>query len=325
MSSHSIVLRVAASGWLVLVLGGGAASAKEVGGTPVAFVAAENASQLIAVDLTTKRVVGRIPVPSGPRSVAATGERFVLVTSPAAGKVTFVDSFTRRVVKILGGFGRPLDVAVEDGHAYVTDARRNELVVIDLARRKVVSRIAVPRGPQSVAVGDVALVTHSPPNRYLTVVNLPRPGAPRVSVRRLAVPAVGGARDVSRQPDSANAYVTGWRSGGAAGVDWGNERPLWWRKVGTSVRHVAFDYFHGQRVWVSDHARGEVIALSSRDGHVLRRLRGCPGARQIALGGQAWIAATCEGSLAIWDTRVWKRTLVPIPSEAHGVAVAVVP
>src|SRR5665809_15213 len=60
VSSDSIVLRVAAAGWLVLVLGGGAASAKEAGGTPVAFAAAENASQLIALDLTTKRVVGRI-------------------------------------------------------------------------------------------------------------------------------------------------------------------------------------------------------------------------------------------------------------------------
>lgn len=324
MSSDSIVLQVAA-GWLILALGGGAASAKEAGGTPVAFVASGKASQLIAVDLTTKRVVGRIPVPSGPRSVAATGTRFLLVTSPAARKVALVDSVTRRVVKIFGGFGRPLDVAAERGYAYVTDARRNELVVIDLAQRKVVSRVAVPRRPQNVAVGDVALVTHSPPNPYLTFVNLPRPGAPRVSVRRLAVPAVGGARDVSRQPDSANAYVTGWSSGGAAGVDWGNGRPLWWRNVGTSLRHVAFDYFHGRRVWVSDHARGEVIALSSRDGHVVRRLHGCPGARQIALGGQAWIAATCEGSLAIWDTRGWKRTLVPIPPEAHGVAVAVVP
>lgn len=299
----------------------------EAGGTAVAFVAAEQASQLVAVDLTTGRVVGRIRMPSGPRNVAATGDlRFLLVTSPRAGTVTVVDSFTQRIVKTFRGFGHPNDVAVESNYAYVTDSRRGQLVVIELARRRIVARVGVGRQPVSVAVGDVALVTHRPPNPYLTVVDLRRPRTPRVS-GRLAVPAEGGARDISEQADSANAYVTGCSSGGVGGIDWGNGRVLWWRKVGGSVRDVAFDYFHGRRVWVSDVHAGEVIALSSDKGRVLRRLRGCPGAGPIAFGGAAWVAASCRNAraLAVWDTRRWRRTLVAVGGNPYGVAVAVVP
>ncbi len=311
---------------LLLALSAGAAPAREAGGTPVAFVAAEKASELVAVDLTTGRVVGRIRMPSGPRNVAATGDlRYLLVTSPRAGTVTVIDSFTQRIVKTFRGFGHPNDVAVEADYAYVTDSRRGQLIVIELARRRIVARVGVGRQPVSVAVGDVALVAHRPPNPNLTVVDLRRPRTPRVS--RLAVPAVGGARDISERADSANAYVTGWSSGGVGGIDWGNRRVLWWRKVGVAVRDVAFDYFHGRRVWVSDVHAGEVIALSSNEGRVLRRLRGCSGAGPIAFGGQAWVAASCRNGqgLAVWDTRRWRRTLVPIGGNPYGVAVAVVP
>jgi len=324
------VLRTLILAALLLALGAGSAPARDSGGTEVAFVAVERTSQLVAVDLTTNRIVRRVAVPKGPTTVAVTGDaRYLLVTSPAARSVTLVDSFTGRVVKRFAGFGRPLDVAVEGKHAFVTDARWNFLVIIDLDSRLCCARVVVPRRPQSIAVGDVALITHSPPNPYLTVIELGATGSLRPGWRpRLAVPAVRGANDITEQPDTAYAYVTGRRSGGVAGIDWGRGGiPRWWRKVGVLVEHVAFDYFHGRRVWASDSARGEVLALSSETGRVLRRLRGCPGAGPIAFGGQVWIAATCRDAdaLAIWDTRTWKRTLVPVGGRPHGVAVAVVP
>jgi DNA-binding beta-propeller fold protein YncE len=324
------VLRALIVAALLLPLGAGAAPARDSGGVPVAFVAVETTSQVVAVDLTTKRVVDRIAVPAGPHNVATTGDlRYLLVTSPPSKSVTLLDSFTGRIVQTFGGFGRPLDVAVQGRHAFVTDGRSNFLVVIDLDFRAVGPRIVVPRRPQSVAVGDVALVTHSPPNPYITIIDLGAPGPLRPSWRpRLAVAAERGARDVVEQPDTAYAYVTGRRSGGVAAIDWGRGGvPRWWRRVGSRVEYVAFDYYHGRRLWVSDHARGEVLALSSETGRVLRRLPGCPGAGPIAFGGQVWIVATCRdaSALAIWDTRTWKRTLVRVGASPHGVAVAVVP
>ena len=318
---HVLVLATA-----LLAVGAGAAPARESGGTPVAFVAVEKESRLVAVDLTAKEVVGRIEVPKGPRNVAAADPRHLLVTSPRAGAVTLVDSFTRRVVRVFRGFGRPLDVAVEGRYGYVTDSRRDELVVIDLERRRVTSRIRVAGRPQNVAVGDVALVTHNLPENFVTIVSFAHPsGRGRVSFGRVRVPAPG-AGDVSEQPDSAFAYVTLRKVGGLAAIDWGNRVAFWGGGAGFA-QHVQFDYVHGRRVWGSAPWPGEVFALASRTGRQLRRLGGCPGAGPIAFGGQAWLVATCKDvdALAIWDTRTWKRRLVPVGDRPHGVAIAVVP
>ena len=297
------------------------------GGTLVAFVAVEPAWELVAYELAPN-LLGRVAVPS-PHNVTTTGAlRYLLVTSPQAGTVSLVDAYTMRVAKVFRGFGRPLDVAVEGWNAYVTDARRNQVVVIDLVRRRVTARVGVPRRPQNVAAGDVALVTHAPPNPYLSVVDLDAPGRPRFgSVDRQAVAAVGGANDFSEQPDSASAYVTGRRSGGLSRNDWGLEGPRWWPKVGSLVRNVQFDYAHGRRVWASDAARGEVLALSSETGRVLRRLGGCPGAGPVAIvPGFPLVVDTCKdaNAFAIWHTRTGHRTLVPA-GRPHGIAVAVVP
>lgn len=309
---------------VTLAVAAGGATARSTGGTPAVFVSAESASLLVGVDLATGRVIARIRVPSGPHNVASYRARYLLVTSPPAGAVTLVDAFSRRVLKVWRGFASPHDVEVEGRYAYVTDEGRGELVVIDLADRKVAARVAVGSRPHDVAVGDVALVTHSS-TPQLTIVHLGRPGRPRPGLRRLA--AGGAAHDISEQGDTANAYVTYWDSGSVGAVDWGTERILWQRSVGSLIHHVQFDYHQGRRLWVTDHESGDVLALTSRDGRVLRRLRGCPGAHHIALGGTAWVVAACHDAdaLAVWSQRTWQRRLIPVGDGPHGVAEIALP
>jgi len=309
----------------VLLLGVPAASGGRAGGTAVAFVSAEDDDALVAVDLTTARVVARIALADGPHNVAvAGGLRWVLVTSPPAGVVTMVDAFTLRVVRVFRGFRSPHDVEVEGGYAYVTDEGWGELAVIDLTGRRVVARARVGARPHDVAVGDVALVTHGPRAPYLTVVDVRDPRRPLVAGR---IDAGGPAHDISEQPDSAWAYVTYWGSGLVAAVDWGRRRVLWRRRVGSLVHHVQADVFRGRRVWATDHEGGRAYLLSSRDGRILRSLDGCPGAHHLALAGTAWVAVACHdaGALAIYSTRTWRRRLVAVGAGPHGVAVAVVP
>jgi hypothetical protein len=122
---------------LILVLTGlalcaGGASAGSAGGTPAVFVSVEGSSQLVGVDLTTGRVVARIRVPTGPRDVTSYGARHLLVVSPSAHAVTLVDSFEKRVLNVWRGFGRPVSVATNGAYAYVADAARSELAIIDL-------------------------------------------------------------------------------------------------------------------------------------------------------------------------------------------------
>ena len=304
-----------------------AASATPAGGTPVAFVAAEDADRLVAVDLTTQRVVARVRVPDGPHNVAdaVIGLRpYVLVTSPPARAVTLVDARSLRIVKIFRGFESPHDVKVQGVRAYITDEARGQLVVIGLRSRRILARVDVGEAAHDVAVGDVAVVTHGGSETSLTLanVNLGRKRAAR------QVAAGGSPHDVTKQPDTANVYVSYWGSGSVGAVDWGRGRVLWRRSVGSVIHHVQFDYFNGNRLWATDNANGRAYLVSARNGRVLRTLAACPGsAHHVTLGGTAWVAVACNsaGALAVFSTRTGRRTLVPVGAGPHGVAVAVVP
>lgn len=308
----------------VLALGAGGAPAAPAGGTPAAFVSVERASQLVGVDLTTGRIIARIRVPAGPQALTSYAARYVLVASPLSGAVTLVDSRSRRVLETWRGFGYPNDVEVEGHFAYVSDERSKQLVVIDLRSRTIVARVTVGHRPKSVAVGDVAFVTHGRTHPQVTIVDVSRPRAPRVS-HRLSVP--GPAYHISEQPDSPNAYFTNGELGGVGAMD-SRGRILWWRRVGACTRGVTFDDYHGRRLWVTDRNTGDVLALSSsRNGRILRRLHGCPGSEDVTTVGTAWVAAACEDAdtLAIWDQRTWERRLVHVGDGPVGVAEVVLP
>jgi YVTN family beta-propeller protein len=320
-----MVLRALIVSALALALCAGDASARAGGGTPAAFVSLERSSQVVGVDLTTGRVVARIRVPAGPRDVAAYQARYLLVTSPRARAVTLVDTFRERVLKVWRGFGRPAAIATDGAYAYVADVARSELVLIDLATRKVIGRVAVQPQPHDVALSDAALLTHASGTRNLTVAELSWNRARVLRLRHFAVG--GGAQSIVSQPDSAYAYVTYRRTGVIGALDWGAGTVRWKRAVGTLVEGIAFDYYAGRRLWVTDRARGAVLALSSRDGRILRSLRGCPGARGVAFVGTAWVVAACRdaNTLAFWSQRSWKRRLVHVGSGPHGVAEVVLP
>jgi DNA-binding beta-propeller fold protein YncE len=312
---------------LLVLLPQAGARAGRAGGQPLAFVAAERSSQLVAVDLTTRRVVARIGVPRGPHNVAdavVAGRPYVIVTSPPAGAVTLVDARARRVVKVFRGLGSPHDVEVHGSRAYVTDEARGRLVVIGLRSRRILAQIEVGAAPHDVAVGDAAVVTHGSRDAHVTVVELADLGRPRTS-RRLR--AGGAAHDITKQPDSANVYITYWNSGVVGALDWGTGQLLWQRRVGTLVHHVQFDHFQGRTLWATDHETGETFLVSARNGRVLRTLGGCAGAHHVALSGTAQVVVACHDSdaVAVFDRRTWRRTLVPVGDGPHGVAVAVVP
>ncbi len=277
----------------------------------------------VAVDLPTGNVIARIRVPPGPHNVAATGDRWVMVTSPPAGAVTLVDARSLRVVKIFRGFGYPHDVEIDGGRAYVTDEARGQLVVISIAGRRVIARVPVGPRPHDVAVGDLAIVTHGPSQPDLTLVEVSDLDRLR-AVRRMAVG--GPAHDISKQPDTANIYLTYWGSGVVGAVDGGRGRVLWRRQIGSLVHHVQFDYFHGRRLWVTDHETGRAYLLSSRDGRILRSLGGCPGAHHVAFTPRlAAFACHDSSSLLVYDTATARTRPIRVGAGPHGLAVAVRP
>jgi len=319
------VLRALIVAGLVSALCAGGAVARPDGGSPAVFVSVGSPSQIVGVDLTSGRVVARVRVPASPGDMTSYGARHLLVVSPRAGALTLVDSFEGRVLHVWRGFGRPVAVATNGSYAYVADAARSELAIVDLGTWKVRGRVAIRPEPRDVAVSDVALVTHAGASANLTVADLSWSQGRVLRFRHF--PAGGKAEGISRQADSAYAYVTYAGSGVVGGLDWGRERVRWQRRVGANVVAIAVDAYHGRQLWVADRDAGAVLALSNGDGHVLRRLRGCPGARAVTVVGSAWVAAACGGAnaLAFWRQRSWGRKLVDVGGRPSGIAEVVLP
>ena len=110
----------------------------------VVLVTADLESRLLAVDAATGRVLGHVPTLPKPRSIEAVGTVAVVAHSDL-GLVSLVDAASLRVVRVLRGFGEPRYTAGHpDGrHAYVSDAKRGEVAVLDLQRRRVAARVEV--------------------------------------------------------------------------------------------------------------------------------------------------------------------------------------
>jgi protein MpaA len=286
-----------------------------------AYVTAEDDDAVVAVDLSSGRVLRRIPVADGPHNIAADPDGFrVVVTSPPAGRVTLLSGRALRVEHVFGGFGSPHDVELSpDGrYAYVTDESRGQIGVLDLVSRRVTARIRVGPRPHDLAVGDLVWVTHRGSN--LTALDLRRPAHPRVTGH---VAAGGPAHDISRAPDTANVYVTYWNSGTWGGIDAGTGRLLFRRRAGDLIHHVQFDYFAGNRAWLTDHADGRVLLASARTGRVLRTVAGCPGAHHVALArGRVAVACHDSGRLLVLDRSARKVRSIRVGRGLHGVAIA---
>src|SRR5581483_2629738 len=189
---------------------------------------------------------------------------------------------------------------------------------------RVVARANVGPRARGVAVGDLAGVTHGPQDRYVTLADVIDLNHPK-SFRRLA--AGGAAAEIAKQPDTANVYFTYWSSGRVGALDWGTGRLLWSRLVTRRAGSVTFADYAGNELWVTDPVAGRALLLDARDGHLRRALDGCPGADHVALAGTASVVVTCAeaGSIAIYGTRDWRRTVVPVGPRPRGVAVAVLP
>jgi hypothetical protein len=177
------------------------------GANPIALVTADLESHVVAFDLAASRIVRRIPTPAFPRSIETVG-RVALVAHADTGVVSILD--TQRVRHVLRDFGEPRYTAAHpDGrHAYVTDAARGQVAMLDVLRGRVVARTAVGRGARHISIDPgssrlwVALGTKA---REVVALELAESGRPHV-VGRFAPSFL--AHDIGFAPDAAHAWVT---------------------------------------------------------------------------------------------------------------------
>jgi DNA-binding beta-propeller fold protein YncE len=118
---------------------------------PVALVTADEESRLVAVDLTSGRVLRHIATLGSPRSIETVGETAV-VAHTELGALSLVREL--EVARVLHGFDEPRYTAAHPAgrHAYVTDAARGEVIALDVVRGRVVSRVRVGPRARHIAI-----------------------------------------------------------------------------------------------------------------------------------------------------------------------------
>ena len=252
------------------------------GGGIVALVTADLEAHVVAVDVSSGRVVKRIRTPRGPRSIESTPFGQVLVAHTSSGRVTLLDATDLRVSKVLNGFGEPRYTAMHTSErlAYVTDSRRREVITVDLVAGRIVHRAAVP-GPArhlSLDAGRAVLWTALGTKATdVAVLSLTRPRRPEL-VRVVSPPF--RAHDVALAPDGRHVWVTSGSTGALA--IYGLAGPPRLLRAGAPPQHVAFTDRHAL---VASGADG-TVELRRLDGTLLGTDRVPAGSYNVAFG--AW-------------------------------------
>jgi DNA-binding beta-propeller fold protein YncE len=146
---------VAAAGVPVALAVAPSVLARPLGGAPAAYVTADLESHVVILDLATADVVTRIRTGPGPRSIESLQDRLAVVAHTEHGVVTLLDAASMRVGAELDAFAAPRYTATHPRLplAYVTDSEREEVVVLDAKRRRVVWRTSVPGPARHIGIG----------------------------------------------------------------------------------------------------------------------------------------------------------------------------
>jgi DNA-binding beta-propeller fold protein YncE len=284
---------------LVCLVACAPAGAARTGGTVGAIVTAETQDAVLLVDLSSGKVVQRLRVPAGPQTVAtSTVEGRALVVSTTAGAVTLLATGPRlRILHVFRGFRAP-HIALfhpSGDYAFVTDDAAGTLVVLRLARPRVVARLHVGAGAHHLALDTgsselwVALGERA---RRIVRVDVSDPAHPRV---------VGSfdpgfaAHDIAFAPDARDVWVSSAQRTDVAVLDVVTHRVRFRVPVGAAPQHVVF---FGRFAYVTSGYAGRIEQVDARTGRVLRSASTAVGSFNLATeGGYVLTASLLDGTL----------------------------
>jgi hypothetical protein len=237
-------------------------------GRETALVTADLEARLVAVDLARGRVRRYVRTLPKPRSIEAVGEVAVVAHSEL-GAVTLVRGSTLTVADVLHGFGEPRYTAGHpDGrHAYVTDAERGEVVVLDVLRGRVVGRVRVGARARHITIdpaGRTLWVALGSKARQVAIVDVSHRTRPRLA-GLFRPPFL--AHDVAWAPGGARAWVS---SGDR------NELAVYNPRTGRLLARPSGDWppqhvsFRGRRAFVTSGWSG-TLRVHHADGRPLGR------------------------------------------------------
>jgi hypothetical protein len=285
----------------------------------VALVTADLEARLVAVELATGQVLRHIPTLPKPRSIETVGHMAVVAHSEI-GAISLVHAPTLRVAHVLRGFGEPRYTAAHpDGrHAYVSDAKRGEVVTLDVLRARVLARARVGALARHITIdpsGRTLWVSLGSKAREIAVVDVSQRARPRL-IRRFEPPFL--AHDVGWAPDGRRVWVS---SGDR------NELAVYAARSSKVLSRVAGDEppqhvtFRGERVYVASGESGtlRVHEIGGRELHVTA----VPDDSYNVQQAHGWVVTPGlgRGTLCILDARGRVRRRETIARSSHDACI----
>jgi hypothetical protein len=270
-------------------------------GSDIALVTADLEARLVAVDLASGRIRRYVRTLPKPRSIETVGG-IAVVAHSELGAITLVRGETLEVFRVLRGFGEPRYTAAHpDGrHAYVTDAERGEIIVLDVLRGRVLGRAWVGGLARHISIdptGRTLWVALGKQAKEIAIVGVARPARPRLR-GRISPPFL--AHDVGWTPDGTRVWVS---SGDR------QELMIYDPRTGKPLRRLAGDAppqhvsFRGGRAYVTSGDSG-TLRVHRLNGQALKTTA-VPNGSYNVQQGHGWVVTPGlgQGSLCILDAR----------------------
>jgi DNA-binding beta-propeller fold protein YncE len=319
MNRREFVLGVAGA---ALSVRSPSAFASRLGGTPLAYVTADFESHVVVFDLSTSRVVGRIRTGPGPRSIEAVRATIAVVAHTEHGVVSLLDSVTGRLRAEVDAFAAPRYTAVHPAfpYAYVTDSEREEVVVLDVDRGRVLWRTAVPGPARHLSLrpdGRVLWTALGNASERVAALDTSNARRPKL-VRTVSPPFL--AHDVVFAPDGRAVWVT---SGDERRIAlYRGDRPRRLIPAGAPPQHVAFG--HG-KAFVASGDDG-TVCRHRLDGTLVRETHVPVGSYNVSFQhGRLVTPSLGAGTLALLDGSGRVRAVRTIARAAHDACIVVSP
>jgi hypothetical protein len=288
-------------------------------GHEVALVTADEEARLVAVELPGGRVRRYVRTLPKPRSIESVGPMAVVAHSEI-GAVSLVRGATLKVEHVLHGFGEPRYTAGHpDGrHAYVSDAKRGEVVALDVLRGRVLSRVSVGSLARHITIdprGRTLWTALGAKAEEVAIVDISNRARPRL-LRRLRPPFL--AHDVGWAPGGNRAWVS---SGDR------NQVAIYAARSGRLLKRLAADKppqhftFRGELVFVASGESG-TLRIHRVDGRTLRRIA-IPDDSYNVQQSHGWVVTPGlgTGTLCLLDRNGRRRWSKKIARSSHDACI----
>lgn len=315
-------LLVAAGAAAVSLARSPVAFASRVGETPQVYVTADLESHVVVLELRTGRVLERIRTGPGPRSIEAVRQTIAVVAHTEHGVVSLLDATTGRLRAEVEGFAAPRYTAVLPGgsYAYVTDSEREEVVVLDADRGRVLWRTAVPGPARHISLspdGGTLWTVLGTAAAHIAVLDTSDQRRPRLA-RTLAPPFL--AHDVVFAPDGRSAWVT---SGDERALAiYRGRKPARLLEAGAPPQHVAFGR---EKAFVASGDDG-TVRRHRLDGELVREARVPIGSYNLTFDWAGLVSPSlATGTLSALDRNGRVRMVRKVARAAHDACIVIGP